>query len=65
MTATIAGILVQAMQAGVEALYREALVDAYLMGEIERDRALRELGPDLLDTVEAQRDALRRDVAWR
>ena len=59
-----AALLVQAVQAGVEALYREALVDAYLMGEIERDRALRELGPDLLDTVDAQRDALHRDVAW-
>ncbi|HEX7182447.1 MAG TPA: 3'(2'),5'-bisphosphate nucleotidase CysQ [Thermoanaerobaculia bacterium] len=44
------------------ALEREALIEAYLLGRIPRETLLRELGPEQLDEIEYQRDALRRDA---
>jgi hypothetical protein len=57
-------ILAQAVREGVRVLYREALIEAYLASRISRQEALKQLGPELLEEVEYQRDALRRDVAW-
>ncbi len=59
-----AALLAQAVRAGVEALYREALIEAYLAESVTRDEALQTLGPESLEEVEYQRDCLRRDVAW-
>jgi hypothetical protein len=59
-----ATVLAQALRTGVEALYREALVEAYLLGKISREKALEELGLERLAEVEYQRNALRRDVEW-
>jgi len=57
-------VLAEAMRTGIRALYREALVEAYLMGRISRQEVLQELGPEEMEEIEYQRDALRRDVAW-
>ncbi|MFL6261971.1 MAG: hypothetical protein ACJ76Y_19915 [Thermoanaerobaculia bacterium] len=57
-------VLARALRAGVEALYQEALIEAYLLGKVTREKALRDLGPERLAEIEYQRDALRRDVAW-
>jgi hypothetical protein len=59
-----ATVLAQALRMGVETLYQEALIEAFLLGKMPRETALRELGPDRLAEVEYQRDALRRDVEW-
>ena len=59
-----AAVLAEAVLAGIDALYREALVEAYLRGEASRARLLKELGPERLSDIEYQRDALKRDVAW-
>ncbi len=59
-----AEILARAMRTGVEMLYREALVEAYLAGKISRDKILKELGAEELEEIEYQRDALKQDVAW-
>lgn len=59
-----ATVLAQAVRQGVQALYRETLIQAYLLGQVSREMALRELGPEQLEEVEYQRDALKRDVAW-
>jgi len=59
-----ATILVEALRAGVEALYREALTEAYLPSRVPRETALAELGQEALESIEYQRDALRRDVEW-
>jgi hypothetical protein len=45
-------------------LYQEALIEAYLLGKVTREKALRDLGPERLADIEYQRDALRRDVEW-
>ncbi len=43
---------------------QEALIEAFLLGEVPREMALQELGSDRLAEIEYQRDALRRDVEW-
>lgn len=59
-----ATVLAEALRAGVEALYQEALTEAYLLGKVPRETALRELGSERLAEIEYQRDALRRDFEW-
>ncbi len=59
-----ASVLAQAMRRGLELLYKEALVEAYLMGRVPREKILDELGIEELSNIEYQRDAFRRDVAW-
>lgn len=59
-----AAVLAEALRAGVEALYREALIEGFLLGRIPRERLLKEIGPEALTEIELQRDALRRDVEW-
>lgn len=57
-------VLAQAIREGISVLYREALIEAYLMGRVPRETALKVLGPEVLEEIEYQRDAFRRDVAW-
>ena len=48
----------------VRTLDRAVLVEAYLLGQVSRETVLEELGPEQLEEIEHQRDALQRDVAW-
>jgi hypothetical protein len=57
-----ANVLAEALRAGIEALYREALVEGFLLGRIPREKVLHEVGPEALIEIELQCDALRRDV---
>lgn len=57
-------VLAHAVREGIDALYREALIEAYLLGQVSRDQIAQELGPETLTSVEVQRDALQRDVLW-
>jgi hypothetical protein len=59
-----ATVLAVALRTGVEALYRETLIEGYLLGRIPRERLLLEVGPEALAQIELQRDALRRDMEW-
>ena len=59
-----AAILAQAVSKGIELLYQEAMIEAYLLGNIYREKALKTLGSATLEDVEFQRDALKRDVEW-
>jgi hypothetical protein len=42
----------------------DALIEAYLQGEVPRETILSELGAERLAEIEYQRDALQRDVEW-
>lgn len=59
-----ASVLAQAVRRGLELLYKDALIEAYLMGRVSREKILDELGADELADIEFQRDAFQRDVAW-
>ncbi|MFQ5340854.1 MAG: hypothetical protein ACE5F6_04825 [Anaerolineae bacterium] len=57
-------LLALAVREGIQVLYREALIEGYLLGQVAREKVLREIGPEELEAVEYQRDALQRDVNW-
>ena len=57
-------VLAEAVRTGLQTLYWETLIEAYLLGQVPREQALKELGAERLAEVEYQRDALKRDVAW-
>jgi hypothetical protein len=57
-------VLAQAVREGIRVLYRQTLTEAYLLGQVPRDRVLKELGPESVDEIDYQRDALKRDFAW-
>ncbi len=59
-----ATVLAQAVREGIQALYREALIEAYLLEQVPRETILKELGPEQLEEIEYQRDALQRDIEW-
>jgi hypothetical protein len=59
-----ATVLAQAVREGVQVLYQEALIEAYLLGQTPRKTLLKELGAERLEEIEYQRDVLQRDVAW-
>lgn len=57
-------LLIRAVATGVDALYRDARISAYLAGRCTREEAERDLGPELVAEVEQRRQALADDVAW-
>jgi hypothetical protein len=59
-----ATMLAQALRTGIEALYQEALTEAFLLQRVPREMVLKELGSERLTEIEYQRDVLRRDVEW-
>jgi hypothetical protein len=59
-----ATLLAHAVQEGIQVLYREAVIEAYLLGQIAREKIVEEIGPEELEVIEYQREALRRDVEW-
>lgn len=59
-----ATILAQAIREGIQRLYRETLIEAYLLERIPRETILKELGPEQLEELEYQRDVLQCDVEW-
>jgi hypothetical protein len=59
-----ATVLGQAVQEGIHALYRDALLEAYLLGQIAREIMLNEFGAEQLQELEFQRDVFKRDVTW-
>ena len=59
-----AALLAEAMQEGIQKLYRESLIEAYLLGQIPREQILTELGQKTLDTIDFQRDAIEKDITW-
>ncbi|MCX7841155.1 MAG: hypothetical protein N2559_17090 [Anaerolineae bacterium] len=59
-----ATVLAQALREGIKSLYRESIIEAYLLGQITREQALKELGTEEFEAIEYQRESLRRDIEW-
>jgi predicted transcriptional regulator len=57
-------VIQQALEAGVETLYRDMVVSRYLADEITREEAVEQLGVDVVNEVETARDAVEDDVRW-
>ena len=50
--------------AGLRALHREALIEGYLAGAVQREIVVRELGEEEYEAIERQQRALESDVRW-
>ena len=57
-------VIQQAVEAGVETLYRDMIVSRYLDDEITREEAIEHLGVELINEVEDAREAVEEDVNW-
>ncbi|ELY58742.1 hypothetical protein [Natronolimnohabitans innermongolicus] len=57
-------IIQQAVEQGLEDLWRDVVVDRYLAGEIEREAALEELGSERLREIERAKAAVESDIEW-
>ena len=57
-------VIQQAVEAGVETLYRDMIVSRYLADEITREEAVEQLGVEVVEDVDAARHAVEEDVKW-
>ena len=57
-------VIQEAVETGVETLYRDMIVSRYLDDEITREEAVDHLGIELVEEVEAAREAVEEDVKW-
>ena len=57
-------VLAKAVRAGVDVLYRQHVIDRFVAGTLSRSEAVAVLGPELVEDLEYQREALARDIAW-
>lgn len=57
-------VIQQAVETGIETLYRDLIISRYLDGAMSREEAVDELGADILDEVVAAREAIEEDVEW-
>ncbi|MHB9126574.1 MAG: hypothetical protein ACYC4F_11605 [Armatimonadota bacterium] len=59
-----AEIVAQAVDEGVSELYRKQISDAYLAGELDRKKAVLELGEECVDDLDYARRAVDADIQW-
>ncbi|OVE83895.1 hypothetical protein [Natronolimnobius baerhuensis] len=57
-------IIQQAVEQGVEDLWRDVVVDQYVAGEIDREEARDELGPAFVGEIDKAKAAVESDVEW-
>jgi predicted transcriptional regulator len=57
-------VIQRAVEAGVETLYRDMIVSRYLDEELTREEAIEHLGVELVEEVDAAREAVEDDVRW-
>lgn len=59
-----AEIVAQAVDEGVSELYRKQISDAYLAGELDRRKAVHELGENCVADLDYARQAVDADIKW-
>jgi predicted transcriptional regulator len=57
-------VIRRAVEAGVETLHRDMIISRYLDGDLTRQRAIEELGADVVTQVDSARAAIEEDVEW-
>ena len=57
-------VIQEAVETGVETLYRDMIVSRYLDDEIAREEAIEHLGVELVEELDAAREAVEEDVKW-
>ena len=59
-----AEVMTLAFQTGLRQLWREHILGRYLRGEIARDKAVEDVGIDLVELAERQHNAMIEDLMW-
>ncbi len=57
-------IIQQAVERGVGDLWRDVVIDRYFAGDLTREEAVDELGPDVVRDVDRAANAVKEDVEW-
>ncbi|GAA0645186.1 MULTISPECIES: hypothetical protein [Salarchaeum] len=57
-------VIQQAVEKGVDDLWRDVVISKYLTGEISREEAVDELGADIVRDVDTAASAIEDDVSW-
>lgn len=57
-------VIQEAVETGVETLWRDVVVSKYLSGDISREEACDELGDDVVNRVDQAKDAIHEDIEW-
>lgn len=57
-------VLEQALERGVEDLWRDVVIERYLDGELTRTEAIDAVGRETIQRVDREVDAVERDVKW-
>lgn len=57
-------LVAEALNAGLDGLYRKHIADAYLAGDLDRPQAVDALGEDAVEGLDYARSAVESDVAW-
>lgn len=57
-------IIQRAVERGLGDLWRDVVIDRYLAGDLTREEAVDELGPDVIRDVDRAAAAVQEDVEW-
>lgn len=61
---TEADVVAQALEAGLQQLWRDQILGQYVRGDVSRDQAIDAVGIDWVELAERQRDAVAQDLTW-
>jgi hypothetical protein len=59
-----AEIVAQAVEDGLSELYRKQIAEAYLTDNLDREKAVRELGKDAVEELDYARRSIDADIEW-
>lgn len=57
-------VIQEAVETGVETLWRDVVVSKYLNEDISREEACDELGVDIVNRVDQAKTAVHEDIEW-
>ena len=57
-------ILAEALRLGVKQLWKKAILDEYAEGKISKRKAVRLLGPELVERLDEEKRFILKDIRW-
>jgi hypothetical protein len=57
-------VIEQALERGLDDLWRDVVVARYLDGELDRETAIEEVGVEAIERADAASDAVDEDIDW-
>lgn len=57
-------VIQQALETGVENLWRDVIISKYLNDDLAREEAIEAVGSDIIQKVDMSKDAIEDDIEW-